>query len=851
MAEERAELNRLEVLQALKTSNAEAVMATVHATLTGGAFQTGFALWLGANDFWLGVIAAIPTFAGLVQIVSSYFVERRGERKRFTAFFSGLSRFLWLPILLIPVFLPAAARFLAFIGLLLLSSVLIQMSVPAFTSWISDLVPPDHRGRYFGRRNMLAGVTTMVVSLPAAWFLDLAVKQHRFPEWLGFGILFGVATLTGGVSFWLLLRQAEPPMHRQPDTDTTGLAQIWAFYRAPFADRNFRRLLTFGTLFAFAQFFAGPFYIAYALQVLKLDYVWLQIFATLTGLASLLFLPLWGYLSDKFGNKPLLAIGVFGVALLPLGWVFTSTEHKTYTLVVLCIQNFCGGLFWSGVNLTQFNLLIGTTPTERKSVYVSAMAAMAGIAGGTAPIVGGILLTALAHTTIAPLGWLMGNYQIIFLLNAGMRFLTLIFLRPVHDSGAVATRAVLNQLTASRFGAWRQIRRMHRARSEETRREAAHSLRGTRTALAVEELISALDDPSLHVREEAAVALGEIGDARAVPALVAHLDDPASGLVDEAADALGRIGNEEAVPPLAHLLQTGAKRERVAAARALGRIGDPAGVPALLAALEEPETDMETREACVFALGSIGDPNAVPALLRCLQEPRMADRSLHLAVVRTLGDLGDARATPAVLETLADAEDPALLSHAAVALGMIGAQEAVRPLLDALEKAETPIARKQILNAVGALLTENAEETDNESQRQVDRSAYATFYPLLAIEPYARDEVVARLLNELARRERTGRRLPFLGGETEPAAQRFGHQRRARQFEKALEQYMAGAFGEAALLLARLVSPPDETIDSSPLHEVLRWAMQTAQRRPLEPEEFLLTLFAARLTLNG
>src|SRR5579872_4545957 len=204
MAAQRGELNRLEILRTLKISNWEAVFSTAHLTLTGGAFQTGFALWLGASNFWMGILASFPTFAGLIQILSSYIVERRGERRLFTAWFSGLGRLLWLPILLLPILLPPSIRFVVFAVLLLLSSILLSIPAPAFTSWLSDLVPPDHRGRYFGRRNMLAGITTMVVSLPAAWFLDLAVKRHLFAQAAGFAALFGLAVLCGLGSFLCL-----------------------------------------------------------------------------------------------------------------------------------------------------------------------------------------------------------------------------------------------------------------------------------------------------------------------------------------------------------------------------------------------------------------------------------------------------------------------------------------------------------------------------------------------------------------------------------------------------------------------------------------------------------------------
>ena len=78
MTEERSELNRLEILKALRISNWEAVFSTVHLTLTSGAFQTGYALLLGVSNFWMGVLSSFPTFAGLIQIPSSYLVERRG-----------------------------------------------------------------------------------------------------------------------------------------------------------------------------------------------------------------------------------------------------------------------------------------------------------------------------------------------------------------------------------------------------------------------------------------------------------------------------------------------------------------------------------------------------------------------------------------------------------------------------------------------------------------------------------------------------------------------------------------------------------------------------------------------------
>lgn len=817
MTHDRPELNRLEILKALKVSNLEAVFSTVHITLTGGAFQTGFALMLGATNFWMGVLASFPTFAGLVQIIAAYFIERRGERRLFTAFFAGAGRVLWFPILLLPFLLPEGPRFAAFVVLLLASSVLLSASTPAFLSWMSDLVPPDQRGRYFGRRNMLAGLTTMAISLPAAFFLDLAAKRHLFPQAVAFAAIFGLAVACAIVGGVCLVRQAEPPMTRMESISDGGLRSVLAFYRAPFLDANFRRMVAFSGSFAFAQFFAAPFYIVYALQTLKLNYAWLQVFATLAGLASLVAMPLWGYLSDKFGNRALLAIACFGTGLTPLLWVFTSRQTLAASLALLCFNHLLGGFFWAGVGLTQFNLLIGVTPNERKSVYVGAFSAATGILGGVAPIIGGVLVTALHDTNVQTFGWVLGSYKLIFVMNAALRFVSLPLLGRVSDALPTTAQDVLAQLGAGRVGAFVNIRRMQRAQNEDERREALQALRSSRTALAVEELIAALDDPSLSVREEAAETLGEIGDIRAVDALVAHLDDSASGVVDECAAALGRIGDHRAVKPLIRLFDHGEKLERVAAARALGRIGDVSAAKPIREMVERsgPNQSPEILEACVSALGSLSDTASVHALLGLLARP---SRTLRIAAIRALGDIGDIDASDALLQQLTDDEDQAIIAYAAVALAMVRAENSIPSLLEAMDRVDSPVARKQILNSIGTLLGEAR-----------------TLYPLLAQEPYARDQAISRMLTEIGRREPAEK--PF----------GFGDQRRRRQLERVLQSYVEGDYLAAVRMLVRLAPSEGDAV----ANHILEWAERTAERRSLLSEEFLLALFAARRILTG
>ena len=88
-------LTRLQIQRGLRLSTVEGCMSSAQAQLTSGAFQTGFALFLGCSAFWLGVLGGIPALAGLVQLFSSFLAQRYGERKALIAWFSTISRLLW------------------------------------------------------------------------------------------------------------------------------------------------------------------------------------------------------------------------------------------------------------------------------------------------------------------------------------------------------------------------------------------------------------------------------------------------------------------------------------------------------------------------------------------------------------------------------------------------------------------------------------------------------------------------------------------------------------------------------------------------------------------------------------
>jgi len=792
-------LSRLQVRRALRLWTGEGCVATVQISLTSGAFQTGFALFLGCSPFWLGALGGIPALAGLVQLLSSYLAQRYGRRKPLVMWFSLVSRLLWVPMLLIPFALPRPWWVGTFLALTLLSSLLANVSSPLWTAWITDLVPGDNRGRYFGRRNMYAGWVGMVVPVLGGYFLDAAARRHEMSQALAFAVVFAAATLFAFGSFGI---GALSPDVAPQERDAAELREsALAYYRAPFEDGNFRRIIAFVAALVVAQSIAGPFFTAYQIQYLALNFTALQLLAAAASLASLASMPLWGYLADKYGNRPILTICSGLVIVPPLLWVLAVPDgiaglwgydaghhfHLSLTKLDIIVVNTFAGVGWAGVGLTQFNLMIGAAPGDKRTVYVSAIAAVSGLAGGLAPIAGGALMEALAHLTFPAHGLIRNNYHVLFLFSALLRVGALLLIRPIHEEGSRQAAYVLRQLKASKpVGSFAGIQKLSRAGSSQARAQAVESLGRLKTPLAVEELVRALDDVSLAVREQSAVALGEIRDPRATMPLVRKLTDPASGISGAAATALGKIGDKAALPSLAAAAQLGPPPRQLAALEALGRLSDPT------------VTDI---------LGVV---------------MRDADSAVRTAALRALAEREDPASLAGLIAQLATEQEPANLAVLADALGRLGESEAALPLLAALDRSASPTVRREILNAVGSL-----------------GGGRDAFYPYLALDSYARDETVGKILMNIQRRFRAR-----AAQGKEPGAARI-----SILAKRALAAFTLGDDRACLDRLARMarLMPSDPIL---PACEILL-ALEARSGEAPSGEEVLLGVFLVRRMTGG
>jgi HEAT repeat protein len=266
---------------------------------------------------------------------------------------------------------------------------------------------------------------------------------------------------------------------------------------------------------------------------------------------------------------------------------------------------------------------------------------------------------------------------------------------------------------------------------------------------ALPQLLSARNDPNIHIRHTVLGAIGRMGPAAtgALPGILELLRDPNAEIRDEvlgvleqlgvrnkdvvaaltrllhdndlgtqpgttvyvrehAAQILGEMGSDAnaAVPDLHKMLNDPHSYAQEQAALALWRITGETNVVSTLAAAFEQAADAQTRQRIltIFEEMGPGAKDAVPLILTGLKDNSTA---VQEQAVQLLGQMrSDARAiVPKLLQMLEDS-DPYTRGQAAYLLWRItGETNVISQLAGALEHAPDIHASRRILTAIGEM----------------------------------------------------------------------------------------------------------------------------------------------------
>jgi len=405
----------------------------INGAMIGSVFLTKFFLKLGATSLEIGILAALPQLAYIGQFMGSYYIEKYGNRKNFCITTSFIQKMLWFVIAVIPLFLPQIrthSRIWLLFAIIFISSLFGALSGSAWVSWMADFIHPETRGKFFGRRNMLAGLVTLCIPIAVGKYLDV----HN--DLSNYAFIFSLAALTGLAGSFCLKNVPKVKMETRSDL------QFVDIIKAPLQNYNFRIFLYFTITWTLGTTILFPYITVFLLRELSASQYNVGILIALSAITNIIFTPMWGHISDRFGHRPVLVICVLFSSFLPLGYLVTTANN--YMLVVGIIF-MLAGIFWSGIGLSLFNLLLVLSPDKGRSKFISSFFSFVGIFGVVGPLAGGTIMHFFESLSGNILGLSLNSYTILFLLSTLLRILAFSMLLKVKVHGDISAPALVVQ----------------------------------------------------------------------------------------------------------------------------------------------------------------------------------------------------------------------------------------------------------------------------------------------------------------------------------------------------------------------------------------------------------------------
>jgi hypothetical protein len=383
----------------------EGISSTSIFLLTSGAFLAGFAKYLGADDQFNGIIAAMPLLAASVQFFSPLLIEKMSKRKMLVVSLCLFYRLLLGFMVFIPLVVHGTMlRLTLLAGAYLLAYSSASFFGPAAGNWIVSLVPEGSRGKYFGKRDSYILAFTTVVSLVMGKILD--VFRNNNDDYTGFLIVFSVVIVFSLLNSRLLFSIKEPPVKKG-----NLPLKIKNILSLPVKDLNFRKILWLSVIWNIAAQVALPYFAVYMVSDLRLGYAYMMFLNMLSAVASVSLVRLWGKLADSRSWVFTAKFSIGALAVCHSLWFFVNKDTFYILLPLLFVL---AGTAWSGVNLSLFNIQFFYAPENGRTVYLGFNGAIGGLIGFVSVLGGSLIVGGFEGFKFNVLGVNIGNMQVVF-----------------------------------------------------------------------------------------------------------------------------------------------------------------------------------------------------------------------------------------------------------------------------------------------------------------------------------------------------------------------------------------------------------------------------------------------------
>lgn len=629
-AENKREFTRAERASGLSLWLCYQGGASIWTNLVGGMVLTGLLLELGANDRQIGFLGALAYIGSMTQLIALNISRRVSNQKRWWIISQNIAWVLRATLAIIGLLFThdRAVRVILFtVGT---ANFIAALSAPIANSWYVELVSPSLRAAFISKQNLITVTSSVISGLAVGYLLDLFIgcKGFLIAYGLSVPIAFARHTFLKKLPFYdLSLGQRS-----KDSTSRSGNRDI-------IKDKDFMAFTVFFNSWVLAANLMAPFTNVYYLKVLYMPYSTLALLTAVANVAALITYPAWGYLINRYGNKPALTIGLIWAVIGNIALILATPQNYTFLFPVVAV----GAILSAGYGIAANNMYYSLLPQgERKASYMAFYSTVQGSIGLVAPIIGGYLAAFVANKGFQFLGVSIDYLRILYLGQAILFIFLLPLLKRLKEESAIGLKEFIGEMkTKAPVALLKGMIFSSKSPRASTRAEGVKGLGLAKSPVASERVIKALDDSSIEVRREAINALAELKSRDAVPELITRLKDPGYSHDSDILRALGEIGDVSAVGPIIEYLRAHIDEENssIEAIMALGILGGDEARDELKSVLANAQ-EARVIVATIEALGRFREAEElVPKAIQLLSG--QVSRHANMRILMSLAKVGN------------------------------------------------------------------------------------------------------------------------------------------------------------------------------------------------------------------
>jgi MFS family permease len=387
----------------------------IAANLAGGSFFTGYLLLLHADDSFLGLVTMAALFGNFLQMLAPLLLNRFPRRRKLLI--GARAIYLLVNIVLIGAaqFLPIPSQLVFILSATFVMNAVASLTSPGVTVWQIRSIPVSTRVRFFSFINVSVNVLMYVAILAGSRMVDVFKSQDQ--EMLGLTILRGVALVVAVLDLLAMTRVREYPEPTAP----AGFKALLAPFRAP------KYLVTVAVtcLWSFGANLTGPYFTAYLLQDIGIEYTVLNLVGAFGVVVMALATPFW---TRRVERMDLFKAFRMFILFYSLHYFVIALTTKDL-LLIYPLAAMYAYFMATGLNIVMANMPFLNMPEEDRTTSIAFYAAMNSVAALFGVLVGREFVRRTTGVAVEFAGLHLGNRQLVLYVAGSVLFLSALFLK--------------------------------------------------------------------------------------------------------------------------------------------------------------------------------------------------------------------------------------------------------------------------------------------------------------------------------------------------------------------------------------------------------------------------------------